>query len=136
MTKIHCFCDLLSFLGRLAIFNGRYLKKLEIIWIFRIFEKNGQNTVLRSILRYKREGEISPPRIWVIFKSLRLLRGHKYEKVRSVKHAPKPIKKLRVRICGLGPYFRAIWAQNLDFLLFWWFGGLFSKEFRLVMCVN
>ena len=132
MAKIHQFCDLLSFLEFLTVFNGRYLKKLHFFWILRIFEKIVFLLIFDPLLNYKREGDFFQSWIWMIFKTLRLFRGVRYEKSKKWKTRPQThLKAPRFRICGLGPRFGAIWPQNLDFKRFWRFRGISSKDFRL-----
>ena len=56
----------------------------------------------------------------------RLLRGQIYEKSKSrKKFSQTPKKEVRALMIGVGPRFRSIWAQNLDF---WLFLPISSKE--------
>ena len=56
------------------------------------------------------------------------LGGSDTKKVKRWKTRPQtPKKKLRFTIFGLGPHFRAIWAQNLEKIDFLWFWGILGS---------
>ena len=72
-----------------ADFDDFFFILKDMIWILRFVEKKSIFAIFDPLLSTKREGDFFRSQIWVIFKTLRLLGGQKYEKSKKWKTRPQ-----------------------------------------------